>query len=372
VKSKLTIKLEELKALIALKMCDGIGDISAHKLLSYYGSAAAVFEEKRQHLSCIPGISPNIGEWIHTGINWPDVEKEVAFINKNRVNHVSILDRDYPQKLVQTDAPPPVLFFKGSIEPLNSYKCISIVGTRAPTRYGQEVVEQIINELKDRGVIVVSGLALGIDIAAHKECIQNKLITYGIVGHGLQTIYPREHYPFAQQMIDSGGGIITEFFSGVIPNRENFPKRNRIIAGLSSATLVIEASKKSGTLITAHYALAYKRKVFALPGRYNDKYSEGCNFLLSTPSVKPILSIPDLMDELGLGKKLKPVQPKPDVALDLDELVLMKIFAHTSRINLDEMTSRSQLNLTKCTAALFNLELKGLIKSLPGKLYELC
>lgn len=312
----MTIKLEELKALIGLKMCDGIGDITANKLLLACGSAAAVFEEKSQHLSTIPGITANIKEVLRLGIDWARVEKEVDFIEKNHVRLVSIIDPDYPQKLIHIDSPPPVLFFHGSITPLNASPCISIVGTRMPTVYGKEFLRQLISALKDLGVAVISGLAYGIDITAHKECFENNVTTYGVVAHGLKTIYPAAHRPYVNELIRTGGGIVSDYFSEEIPNRENFPKRNRIIAGLSSATLVIEASLNSGTLITADQALSFKRKVFALPGRYMDKSSEGCNYLLSKRGVMPILSIQKLIDELGIGKKPNHISPIIPVSLD--------------------------------------------------------
>jgi DNA processing protein len=192
------------------------------------------------------------------------------------------------------------------------------------------------------------------------------------VGHGLKTIYPAGHRECVKSMINAGGGIISDFFSEEIPNRENFPKRNRIIAGLSSATIVVEASHSSGTLITADYALSYKRKVFALPGRITDKLSEGCNYLLSKSAVKPILSIPQLIDDLGLNQKIKKPASPFQIPLEPDEVLMMNLFSKFFKINLDEVSSKSQWEISKCTSILFNLEMKGLIKSLPGKTYELC
>ena len=368
----MTIKLEELKALIGLKMCDGIGDITANKLLMSCGSAASIFEEKSKHLSTIPGISLNIEQMLKKGINWRLVEKEVDFIEKNHVNCVSIVDKSYPQNLIQTDSPPPVLFFRGSIEALNSLTCLSIVGTRKATNYGRELVEQLVSELKGLSVMIISGLAFGIDIIAHKACIQNKVPTFAVVGHGLKTIYPAAHRSYLNGLVSSGGGILSDYFSEEAPNRENFPKRNRIIAGLSSATLVIEASHKSGTLITADLALSYKRKVFALPGRYTDKFSEGCNYLLSKRGVMPILSIPGLIDDLGIRKKNNPVKSQQTVLLEPEEKRIIQIFSNFSTINLDDLSSKTQLKISECASILINLEMKGLIRSLPGKTYELC
>src|SRR5687768_9855940 len=208
-------------------MCDGIGDITANKLLMACGSAAAVFDEKSQHLSTIPGITTNIEGILRSGIDWTLVDKEVDFIDKNHINVVSIIDKRYPQKLIHTDSPPTILFFLGCIGHLNTSPCISIVGTRKPTIYGKEFLCHFISALRGLGVSVISGLAYGIDITAHKECIQNNVITYGVVAHGLRTIYPAAHRPYAKELIHGGGGIISDYFSEEIPNRENFPKRNR-------------------------------------------------------------------------------------------------------------------------------------------------
>ena len=368
----MTGNLEELRAIIALKMCDGIGDISAYKLISFCGSAQEVFKEKSKHLSTIPGISASIAGLIHTGIDWKKVDKEVNFIEQNHISYVSIFDPAYPKNLLVTDSPPVLLFFTGTIEKLNHAPCVSIVGTRNATHYGTEAVAEIISSLRNTDVCVISGLAHGIDIITHKYCLQNHVPTFGVVGHGLKTIYPSTHRSYAQQMAESGGGIITEFFSDEIPNRENFPKTNRIIAGLSFATLVIEASQKSGTLITARYALDYKRQLFVLPGRYNDKNSEGCNFLIRTTAAKPILSIGSLCEELRFKKKPAAPLPKIFLELTLEEQNIMSILHQKSKSYIDHISSVSQLHVSTCSSILFNLEMKGLIRSLPGKVYELC
>jgi DNA processing protein len=364
--------VEELRALIGLKMCEGIGDISAYKLLSFFGSAAAVFTEKRRHLSNIPGLSPHIFNCLATGIDWKAVEKELLFIEKNQVQYVSLFDADYPSQLKLIDSPPILLFFSGSIQPLNNQPCLSIVGTRNPTNYGIEAVEAIVDAVKNFNVNIISGLAHGIDIAAHKNCLKRSIYTYGIVAHGMHTLYPPVHSGYARQMCEAGGGIITEFFSGEKPNRENFPKRNRIIAGISAATLVIEASKKSGTLITAQLALNYKRKVFALPGRYLDKYSEGCNLLLKNKQVGPISSIDSLMDELGFKQRVSSTNHHTQPTLSLPEQTILQLIAHYSRLDIDRIATETSMNMSCCAAHLFNLEMLGLIRSLPGKTYELC
>lgn len=364
--------LEELRATIGLKMCEGVGDITAYKLISFCGSAEAVYKEKKQPLLRIPGISSKIFELLHGSIDWGLVEKEIRFVEKNNINYVTIKDREYPKNLLSIDNPPILLFFTGGIEKLNSNPCISIVGTRLATGYGLDAVLEILTALKSTGACIISGLACGIDIAAHKGAMNYLMPTFGVVAHGLKTIYPSIHKIYAQRMTENGGGVLTEFFSEEIPNRENFPKRNRIIAGLSSATIVVEAAKRGGALITAEIALCYKRKLFALPGRYNDKFSEGCNVLIKSKKAKPITSINSLIEELGFKKQTREEKNPLKENLTNEELSLVKLLIENSKISLDNISSKSQLNISNCATILFALEMRGLIRSLPGKNYELC
>ena len=352
-------------------MCEGIGDMSVFKLLSFCGSATAVFKEKRGHLSGISGISSNIDLLLENGVDWASVDRELDFIDRNHINYVSIFDPLYPQSLLSIDCPPSLLFFKGDISKLNSFPCISIVGTRNCSRYGTDAVTEIINSLKDCPVNIISGLAHGIDIASHKECLEKNIPTFGVVGHGLKTIYPSIHTEYASQMIKNGGAIISEFFSGEIPNRENFPKRNRIIAGISASTIVIEASPKSGTLITAELALKYNRKVFVLPGRYTDKASEGCNLFLQNSKAKPIISIASLYADLGFAKVKKKKMEAPAIDLTEEEQKIYTLLSQNIKLGLDSIAAKTELNISCCSSVLFNLEMQGLIKSLPGKAYEL-
>lgn len=367
----MTGNLEELKALIGLKMCDGIGDITAHKLILSCGSAVAVFKEKREHLSSISGVQSKVFDLLHENVDWGRVDKEIGYIEDNCINYVTLFDKEYPQSLLLTESPPLLLFFTGSIGVINTIPCISIVGTRNATSYGLDVIVEMFKALKKVDVCIISGLAHGIDIAAHKESMKYTIPTFGVVAHGLRTVYPRIHEIYAQKMKVLGGGIITEFFSDEIPNRENFPKRNRIIAGLSSATIVIEAAKRGGALITAELALAYNRKVFAFPGRYNDKYSEGCNSLIMQRRVRPVLSILSLIEELGFKSPKKNSTLPVEMNLSSEELSMIQIIKESTKIGLDNISAKSQLSISGCSSILFGLEMRGVIRSLPGKIYEL-
>lgn len=364
--------MEELRALIGLKICDGIGDVTANKLIATCGSALAVFNEKRQHLSNIQGVPSHVHHLLQGKIDWARVERELVFINKNQISYVAINDKDYPKNLLKSDRPPLLLFFKGPINKLNLMPCVSIVGTRLATGYGIDAVNELVLALKNSGACVISGLARGIDLAAHQASLNHHIPTFGVVAHGLKTIYPAVHRVHSQKMIDSGGGIITEFLFEEIPNRENFPKRNRIIAGLSFATIVIEAAKRGGALITADLALGYARKVFALPGRYNDKYSEGCNSLIKSGKARPVLSISDLVEELGLQSTKTEKRFSKEVLLSDEEIGFVKIFHNNRKITLDNISAKFDKSISDCSALLFNLEMKGVIRSLPGKAYELC
>jgi len=346
----LTKNLEELKALIALKMCEGVGDMTALKLIRHCGSAVAVLREKNKHLSTIPGITDRIYDQLNQGINWASVDKEFDFIVENNIGWVSFQDPQYPSSLRTIDAPPLMLFYTGPLPVVQTNPCISIVGTRFATAYGLQFVEDLVSALKDTGVVIISGLAIGIDIAAHKEAIRSGLSTYGVVAHGIKTIYPSIHRGFARALPGHNSGILTEFFSGEIPNRENFPKRNRIIAGLSGTTIVVEAAKKGGALITADFAKRHKRKLYVLPGRYNDRFSEGCNLLLKSKVAQPVLSVASLLEDLNLSSK-KTVSPAPTRApLSLEEQKVIGSFGSNKLHSLDHIADRSSFSISQCAS----------------------
>src|SRR5687767_576625 len=352
-------------------MCDGIGDITASKLISHCGGAAAVFKEKSKHLSTIPGVADRIYDLLHSQVNWQNVQKEVDYITKNNLNHVSFTDAQYPQSLLKTDSPPVLLFFTGPIEHLNQKPCISIVGTRFATPYGVQFVDELLQSAKDTDLIVISGMAVGIDIAAHKASVRCGVPTFGIVAHGFDTFYPAIHWDFSRSLPNHNGGIVTEFFSGEAPNRENFPKRNRIIAGLSKATVVVEAAKKGGALITAQYARQYKRDLFVLPGRYYDKFSEGCNFLLKSKVARPIFSANELLSELGFSKTSEKLH-QPDFShLSEKEVQIINILRTNKQSTMDAIAAKAALSISDCATILFNMEMAGIVNCLPGKSYGL-
>ena len=277
---------------IALSCITGVGSVLARNLVSYCGSPEDVFSAKRKHLRKVPGIGPKTVELIENHRAFERAEKELAFINKYNIQALFLTDETYPKRLKNCFDAPVMLYFKGNAD-LNSGKVISVVGTRSSTDYGRDICRTLLAGLKVHNPLIVSGLAYGIDFLAHKEALKNSLSTVGIMAHGLDRIYPSPHRPLAEKMVASGG-LLTEFVSGTAPDRENFPKRNRIIAGLADVVIVVEANIKGGALITAELANSYDRDVFAFPGRITDEYSSGCNHLIKTHRANLITKLADL------------------------------------------------------------------------------
>ncbi len=286
---------------IALTLMPNVGDITAKKLVAYCGNAEEVFKQKKHQLLKIPGI----GDWVANSVTnnalnsdlLKRAEKEIKFIEKHGVTALFYTDIAYPQRLRHCEDGPILLYFKGNTD-LNNSKTIGIVGTRSATTYGKQVCEQIINDLASLNVLVVSGLAYGIDITAQKYALEKGLHTVGVVAHGHDRIYPSEHKKYADLMYNQGG-VISEFMSETKPERENFPKRNRIIAGMCDALLVVEAKESGGALITAEIANSYNRDVFAIPGRLNDEHSAGCNKYIKQNKAALVQSAKDIIEMMN-------------------------------------------------------------------------
>jgi len=282
------------------------------------------------------------------------------------------LDKTYPSRLKDIDDAPVVLYTKGNIN-FNAEKIIGIVGTRNATPYGKTFVEKIVQELVPHTPIIVSGLAYGIDIQAHKQALKNNLNTVGVLGSGLDKIYPATHEETARKML-SGGGIITEQVFGTKPDAHNFPARNRIIAGLCDALIVVEAAMSGGALITAEIANAYNKDVFALPGNYNAEFSAGCNWLIKINKANLISSVKDIEYIMNWTPGSQKKSPELELfqALSHEEsLIVSAIKSKADSIAIDELTFKTLLSPGVLANTLLTLELKGLVKSLPGKQYKL-
>ena len=298
-------------------------------------------------------------------------QHELSFIEKHNINALTYLEDNFPKRLIQCEDGPLVIFSNGEFN-FNSQKVISIVGTRNATDYGKEFCENLIFDLMPHKPLIVSGLAFGVDICAHKSAIKNNLPTIGVLAHGLDRIYPAIHTSTAKQMLENGG-LVTEFRSGTNPDRENFPKRNRIIAGLSDLTIVIESSKKGGSLITADLANSYNRDVFALPGRINDTQSEGCNALIKQNKAHLIQSVKDIEYIMGwkAEENIKPSQTKLFVELTNDEKIIYDILIQQDKIAIDDIAFLAKFPMSKTGSVLLEMEFKNLVKSLPGKVFKL-
>jgi len=341
------------------------------KLIAYCGGAEAVFKESKKNLLLIPGIGSVIANSIVSQDLLSAAEFEMTFMDQNNIKPIYFLDDDYSFRLKQCGDAPILLYTQGTID-LNAKKIISIVGTRRATDYGKHSTERLIEGLSDfDDVLVVSGLAYGIDISAHKACLKYNVPTLAVLAHGLDRIYPQLHSQVSKE-IQKQGGLLSDFMSGTPPNRENFPKRNRIIAGLADATLVVEARKKGGALITADIANSYSRDVFAVPGRVGDVNSEGCNNLIRRNQAALVQSSADIGYLMNWDKEVPKNESKQGslfLDLDRDEQEVMGILASKEKLNMDMIALQAKLSIPIIMQVLLQLELKGLVRTLPGNLY---
>jgi DNA processing protein len=361
---------EELLHLLALLKVDGVGDIIAKKLLTHCGSAEGVFKTKTSQIASIDGIGSVILKKLKDKSVFEKAEQELKFIKNNAVDVSFFLDENYPERLKHCIDSPVLLFSSGNID-LKNRKIISIVGTRQITSYGIEFCKKLIADLAPLNPVIVSGFAYGVDIVAHQAAIEHNLQTICVVAHGLNQIYPKIHKKYVAK-IEENGGFMTEFWSSSNPEKENFVKRNRIVAGISEATIVIESADKGGSLITANMANDYNRDVFAVPGRTTDKYSQGCNNLIKTQKANVLSSAADLIYILNwdIEKEIKPVQKQMFVSLDENEQKVFDYLQKNGKELLDTIALQCDLPIYRISGVLLNMELKGVIRPLPGKLYE--
>ncbi len=363
---------ESLKYKIALTLIPNIGDILAKRLVAYCGSVEAVFKEKKSLLEKIPGIGTFYADAVINHNASERAEEEMIFIEKNNITPLFYLDKNYPKRLTHCEDNPVMLYYKGNAD-LNAEKIISIVGTREATDYGKKMCETLVSDLVEHNILVVSGLAYGIDICAHKASLDNGLKTVGVFAHGLDKIYPAIHKSVADKMLENGGWL-TDFTSNTKPDRENFPRRNRIVAGIADATIVVESKKDGGSLITADIAFGYNRDVFAFPGRAGDATSEGCNNLIKQNKAALIQSANDLVYAMGWEQtktKTKNVQKKLFIELNNDEEIIVNILKEKETVNIDDLCFIAKMPMSKTSSLLLTLEFSGIIKSLPGKMYRL-
>ncbi len=365
---------DNLIHIIALSLVPGIGSVTAKSLIAYAGSAEQVFREKEKALRQIPGVGSVLAKNIINCEVMTRAGREVEFLLKNDVRALFYLDEDYPQRLRGCSDAPVILYVKG-YPFLNCPKVISIVGTRHATEYGKNLTDHFITALAERGyrIMIVSGLAYGIDIQAHKAALRTGLPTVAVLGHGLETVYPSLHTTIAKEMCDNQGGLVTDFMSNSPIDRTNFLRRNRIIAGLSDATIVVESAKKGGALVTADIANSYNRDVFAFPGKVGDPYSEGCHFLIKSNRAVLMETVSDLEYVMNWSpSKSQPDAVQPCLFYDFtpDEKLIVDLLRSEGGTAIDLICIKTTLPMNKVSPTLLNLEFAGIVKGLPGKVFK--
>jgi DNA processing protein len=366
---------QERLAFLALHNTPGIGDYLLKQLISYGGSAEQIFKTPIGKLLKIPGVGKVTAEAIRSGKLFDKAEKEIHKAEKTNTEILFYIDKKYPKRLRTIDDAPSILYFQGNAN-LNPPKTVGIVGTRQATGYGKEMVEQIIKDLEPHHPLVISGLAYGIDIQAHKQALKYNLPTIGIMGSGIDVMYPVAHQETAKKMLPQGG-LLTENSFGTKPDAHNFPARNRIIAGFCDALIVVEAAEKGGALITAEIANTYNKDVFAVPGSIGETYSEGCNKLIKTNKANLYTSVKDLEYIMNWSldnresKKIKSsyldlTQFEPD-----EQTVIQMLQEKKVAMMIDELTTKTSLSPSMLASILLGLEFKNVVKSLPGKQFAL-
>ncbi len=368
---------ETLKYKIGITLIRGIGNNLAKNLIAYVGSVEGVFREKQKNLAKIPGIGEVLSSEIVSQNILSRAELEIEFILKNKIQTSYFADRDYPFRLKECADSPIMLYSKGDCD-LNNGKFIGIVGTRNATESGKENCKKLIADLAvmQPNSIIVSGLAYGVDICAHKAALDAGLPTIGVIGHGLDRIYPAAHRPAAVKMIQNNGALLTEYLSQTNPDRQNFVQRNRIIAGLCDATVIVESAAKGGSLITAEVANDYNRDVFAFPGRVTDEWSAGCNALIKSNKASLIESAEDILRFMNWEKQdsASPQTVQTTLFLDLsdeEQEIVSILRQHTDGIQVNELAIVTAKPFSKISSQLLEMEFKGIVKCLPGGVYRI-
>ena len=357
---------------IALTSVPQVGDVHAKSLINIFGNAESIFKAPKRQLEKIEGIGSVRASGIKHFNDFKTCEEEAVFLEKYRVQALFINHKDYPKRLLNCYDSPALLYYKGNAD-LNNSKIVSVVGTRNHSDYGRQVCEELVEGLKDMHVLVISGLAFGIDTIAHRAALKNKLPTVGVVAHGLDRMYPPQNNSLAKQMIENGG-LLTDFKSGTAPDKQNFPKRNRIVAGICDALIVVESAGKGGSLITAELAISYNKDVFAIPGRVTDTRSEGCNYLVKSNKASLITGAGDLLDGMNwmtIEKPKKVTQRELFIEMSASEKIITGLLMQKQSCGIDELYITSGLSCSETAQALLMLEMQGIIISLPGKIYKM-
>ena len=354
---------------IALSGINGLGGVTYKNLISRFSDPQKVFSAASNDLLKVEGVSPNIVKLIKEFDDWGPVKEEVEKLKKIGLNILVLTDPDYPKNLYNIYNPPPYLYITGKITK-DDKRAIAIVGSRIPDIYGKKVTEQIAAELARNGITVVSGLARGIDSIAHRACLKAGGRTLAVLGSGIDFVYPPENKSLYKE-ISQNGAVLSEFKIGTKPEANNFPRRNRIISGLSLGTLVVQATEKSGSLITAEFALEQNREVFAIPGNIGSKLSKGANKLIKK-GAKLVNDVDDILEEIGgfIGakNKKKVLNTVQIEGLEPAERLIYEILSN-EQLHIDQIIKMSNLDSSIVLANLLSLELNGIVSQLPGKYF---
>lgn len=357
---------------IAITQAFKVGPITTRNLVSYCGGVEAVFKASKNELLKIPGVGEKTVASLKDKTIFAKAEKELELVQKHGIQVFFYTDEGYPKRLRHYPDAPVLLFYKGTAD-LNHDRIVAMVGTRQPSPQGVAICEELVNELKAYDPIILSGLAYGIDITAHRKSVEQGIQTIGAMGHGFHSVYPPSHKKTAKQMLENGG-MITEFLYDTKPEREHFPMRNRIIAGMCDALIVVETAEKGGSMITAQLANGYSKDVFAVPGRLKDKTSKGCNLLIKSHRAALIESAKDIGYVMGwnpLDKQQKAIQQKLFSELSILEKDVVDFLQKEEEPAIDQITRSVNSTSGEMAAVLLELEFKGIVKSLPGKKYML-
>jgi DNA processing protein len=366
---------------LALTEVPHIGWVQAKILAQHFSEAQKIFKAKQSTLERIEGIGTVRANSIKSFHDFSKAEDEMKFLEKFGIKPLFITDKEYPQRLLNCYDSPTLLFYKGKAD-LNTSKIIAIVGTRTHTDYSKKIIDNLIEELSSKTILVVSGMAYGVDAIAHKAAVKNNLPTVGVLGHGLDQIYPPDHSNLAKEMLKSGGGLLTEFRSKMRPDKHNFPTRNRVVAGMSDATIVIESGIKGGSMVTAELANGYNKDVFAFPGKVTDSKSAGCNYLIKSNKAMLLTDAQQLVEIMGWEERSQKslpagqagkVKSQKEIFIELskEEKIIVDILNKQETVHIDEINLRSGLSSSAIAAAILNLELQNVVNGLPGKMYKL-
>lgn len=358
---------------LALTLTANIGCVAAKNLVEHFGTAEAIFTAKENHLSHLEGIGTVRAKSIKAFKDFARCEQELKFIEKYKIQPLFLTDVAYPKRLLQCYDSPTLLFYRGTAD-LNASKTISIIGTRGCTEYGKTFTEKLVKDLAAENISIISGMAYGIDTVAHKAAVKNNLPTVGVLAHGLDSLYPPENASLAKQMVKENGGLLTEFMSNTRPDRHNFPTRNRIVAAMADATIVVETDIKGGSMITAELATNYNRDVFAVPGKTTDIKSKGCNHLIRQNKAALITNAQELlemMNWLPLPEKKRKVQRQLFIEMTTEEKIIFELLNIDGQMQVDELYIKSGLSSSSAAGALLSLELQNVVQSFPGKVFKL-